>query len=377
MTQTSKKTVSRAGALSLLLTAAVLLPGAPGRADADSAHVSRGLLFDVEMVTSDDGWAVGSQRDRAFAMHWDGVAWQPAPIAPGGAGSDLGSLAAIASNDVWALGEQSDDDAYRLLVEHWNGREWSVVPTPDLPVSAVSPGGIDATSSDDVWIVGYGDIEDGLLIEHWDGTEWTVSPLPGPVGRIDGALYGVAAISPNDVWAVGTVYRSHGGNHTLALHWDGVQWRRVGSPGRFGANSQLLDVDATVEAAPRLVGSNDEGHQLIAHWDGERWRRDTTSPIAGRHPWLADIGIIAADDIWTVGFVTRKDYHGVPVTEHFDGQAWQVVSTPKPTRETASLNAVSGVGSDDVWAVGSYRYKRHWASVIQHWDGARWKLYAP
>src|SRR5215469_8327574 len=37
---------------------------------------------------------------------------------------------------------------------------------------------------------------------HWDGTQWSIVPSPNP-GAFINELSGVAAISANDVWAVG------------------------------------------------------------------------------------------------------------------------------------------------------------------------------
>ena len=40
------------------------------------------------------------------------------------------------------------------------------------------------------------------IVQHWDGTRWT---LASPSGRKDAALADIVAISPQDVWAVGSL----------------------------------------------------------------------------------------------------------------------------------------------------------------------------
>ena len=59
------------------------------------------------------------------------------------------------------------------------------------------------------------------LVEHWNGSAWSVVPSPNVGGSYDNALYGVAAVSANDVWAVG-----HDGDpitgQTLVEHWNGM-----------------------------------------------------------------------------------------------------------------------------------------------------------
>ena len=59
-------------------------------------------------------------------------------------------------------------------MEHWNGTAWSVVPSPNVgPVLTLSHG-VAAVSANDVWAVGSYDVTDKALVEHWDGTAWSV-----------------------------------------------------------------------------------------------------------------------------------------------------------------------------------------------------------
>jgi hypothetical protein len=55
--------------------------------------------------------------------------------------------------------------------------------------------------------------------------------LPNNVVQ-DNALYSVAALSADDVWAVGTSYAGYQGlyeGHTLIEHWDGHSWQIIPS----------------------------------------------------------------------------------------------------------------------------------------------------
>ena len=42
-----------------------------------------------------------------------------------------------------------------------------------------------------------------MLTEHWNGSNWSIVSSPSPGTYNGNELYGVAAISTNDVWAVG------------------------------------------------------------------------------------------------------------------------------------------------------------------------------
>jgi hypothetical protein len=54
-----------------------------------------------------------------------------------------------------------------------------------------------ATSARNAWAVGS---TPATLTEHWDGQAWSLVPA----SRHGGPETGVAAVSPNEVWAVGT-----------------------------------------------------------------------------------------------------------------------------------------------------------------------------
>src|SRR5438034_800577 len=102
---------------------------------------------------------------------------------PGAAGSSLFGVAAIAPDDVWAVGSSTDTIGgdSSTLAEHWDGTEWTVVPSPNGELGTSRLVAVSALSSSDVWAVGStGDDQPLQLIEHWDGSTWSVSPPPVP-----------------------------------------------------------------------------------------------------------------------------------------------------------------------------------------------------
>src|SRR4051794_13492246 len=91
---------------------------------------------------------------------------------PGGCGGRLGGVAAVSTNDVWAVGNAGGD----TLTEHWDGTSWSIVPSPHPGASTNELFEVVALSTNDVWAVGYyyDGSTDATLTEHWDGTAWSV-----------------------------------------------------------------------------------------------------------------------------------------------------------------------------------------------------------
>ena len=100
----------------------------------------------------------------------------------------------------------------------------------------------------DLWAVGYtataADTNDQTLVEHSAGRRWSSWADTGP-----GLLAGGAALSPDDVWAVGDVGGDTGTAQALPEHWNGPPWTVVSNPDPGGFGDGL----AAVGAAPRSV----------------------------------------------------------------------------------------------------------------------------
>lgn len=184
------------------------------------------LLYAVKAFGAGDVWVSGyaaAQTDDVI-LHWDGRAWSTTVTA-----GLIESLDAVSPDDVWGAGWNGS--TLKTVIEHWDGEAWTVVPSPnpDHPTYLHS---ISVESADDVWAVGntgwpgadFGD----TVIEHWDGREWSVIPSPSP-GSHWNFLEDVSADSPTDVWASGAFSNVHGEDEakTLLLHWDGATWTRL------------------------------------------------------------------------------------------------------------------------------------------------------
>ena len=94
---------------------------------------------------------------------------------------------------------------------HWDGSQWSVVESPGPGKSNILSD-VAALSANDVWAVGYETDINGhslALIEHWDGSLWSVVKRPGPI--TDDELYGMDHVPhSNTIIVVGTMYYSSG-----------------------------------------------------------------------------------------------------------------------------------------------------------------------
>ncbi|HEX9312493.1 MAG TPA: hypothetical protein VGA30_06665 [Actinomycetota bacterium] len=298
--------------------------------------------------------ARGAMASPACVPGWHVV---PSP-SPGDLGSQLSGVAAISSTDAWAVGVAGGSPS-RTLIEHWDGAEWSVVPSVDVG-TLNSLSGVTALSSSDVWAVGQTFVTDyAPLIEHWDGSMWSLVPSDPTVPS--GGLSGISGTGPADIWAVGGT-----GTSSLIEHWDGHGWSRVDSP--TGKNTGLLSVQAIAPDDAWAVGNDirgfDETAPVIEHWDGRAWSR-VRSAQTSRPKVLEAVWADSASDAWAVGSVGP----GIQThAERWDGSTWTTTYTPSPGSD-AVLRGVGGSSADDVWAVGNVQG----GAIAERWNGRRWK----
>ena len=226
---------------------------------------------------------------------------------------------------------------------------------------------VSASSASDAWAVGFtktvGAAGRFPLAVHWNGTAWSVVQVATPAGAASSQLSGISALSPSDMWAVGSVTTVVGTTvqtRTLAEHWNGSSWSIV--PSRNATSSNLLTGVAAVagnnvSAVGYTVttdGTNQPDRTLIEHWNGSVWSV-VASPSPASDDTLSGVAARSASDIWAVG--TRQDRSGaIPIdrtlTEHWNGTTWSVVASPNVGGNDNLLNGVSAA-TGDVWTVGS------------------------
>ncbi len=248
----------------------------------------------------------------------------------------LSAIATLSPAEAWAVGEVAPwwggdrvPGASVPLVEHWDGTQWQVVGT-DNPAGSLD--GVAAVAPDDVWAVGEtprassnnwpaafaSDQGASTLIEHWDGGQWTRAPV-----SIKGALRAVVAAGPRDVWAVGGGAKAlsvfNGKSWGLIAHWDGTSWKQVAKPA-----SELADIAVVSRRDVWAVGDS-----IAMHWNGRRWRTFAMPAHVGHStgpPFLASVTAVSANDVWAVGAADLPSdaptFAAQPAIMHWNGKRW-------------------------------------------------------
>jgi hypothetical protein len=292
----------------------------------------------------------------------------------GAESNQLLGVAAVAGSDIWSVGYYVAGpylNSQRTLAEHWSGANWSIVATPNAGTAASDYDvlrGVAAISAGNTWAVGYsGNVSfaaDRALIEHWDGARWSLVASPNPYTTQ--GLFGVAAASPGDVWAVGryTNYSPYTYG-ALTAHWNGAAWTDVSNP----ATSSLYGVAAIARDNVWAVGDSQ-----IIHWNGSHWSI-SPSPQAptGGYYLLRAVAAVSANNVWAVGYDQITYFEGyiyAPLIEHWDGSSWQVVPGATNTGYSTDgiLTGVTALPGGRVWAVGVSAG----LSYVEVWTGSKW-----
>jgi hypothetical protein len=299
---------------------------------------------------SNDVWAVGvgGTSNATLIEHWNGTNWSEVSSPTMPTGSALQGVTAPASNNAWAIGTNSG--SANALVEHWDGTSWSVVSSPAFAGVSITTAGsvISADSTTDVWAVGLADMRSGAPFNgeaalHWDGTSWSIMSSAGSL------VDAFTALSPTNVWGSGfhgVSFHDRTIDIPQVVHWDGTSWSIVPSPNPNGKNpiqgSRLNGIAAISANDIWAVGSN-ENATLTEHWDGSRWRV-INSPNPGD---LANSlsGVTALSD-GTVAAVGEQDSSTTGITPLILQNAGSApkIATPAAVPTTtmpASLEAAS------------------------------------
>jgi hypothetical protein len=320
------------------------------------------VLKGIDGTAADDIWVVGEYNPglpptatgrRTLIEHWDGTQWSivpsPNPLWPGMDFATLEDVVALSPTKAWAVGYSQDFSSLRLntLIMKWDGSQWMMVRTPN-PAGVDQPHrlfGVAAESANSLWAVGMTGLypDQSPLILHSTGVGWTVVPNECASTQTlgDKGLNAVLAVGPKDVWAAGDA---------ALCHYDGQGWTLVPSPQPRPEFQEiaypLLGLSATGPndvwaVGARIINNGQflDWHTLIEHWDGSAW---TAFYLPGE--FMSGAAAVAPDDAWAVG-----TDGALPLILHWDGAAW----TPAPAPELAGrLTAVRALGAGNLWAVG-------------------------
>jgi hypothetical protein len=226
---------------------------------------------------------------------------------------------------------------------------------------------IAAISQNNIWAVGdlwgkKGNTIYQPFIWHYDGG-WVAVTIPGSP-KFDSEH--VSASAANDVWVFGLTPGSVA--HSMAYRYDGSHWHKIPVPAEtylqgavalgpnnvwaFGSSGTIFAPGADVSAT-------------VFHWNGSKWRGYN---LAHGDLMPESISASAGNNVWIAGAVwTGKAYRAVAF--RWNGTGWHNAGLP---RVFTDMPGVSAVSPGNVWIGWNTTTKSH----ALHWDGQHWHTLA-
>ena len=253
--------------------------------------------------------------------------------------------------------------------------DWTFIGPEPVGSSADLFYSIDATAPGDVWAVGFWEPPDSdrrSLIEHFDGVEWTQLPTPdtGVVGPFE-HLTGVVAVDPSQAVAVGSYTPVGPYGQPLSMEWDGVEWDLLSSP-VFEGGGTFQAVDQSPSGEIWAAGF-DFGRALVARKNGTSWDVEFAPPVGSGNRFYA-VHAFADDEVWAVGtYGSGSGNFRILIQRYDGGSSWTTFNVPTPGY-LDELTGVIAFASNDVWATGYYYHPTLLSNqpLVMHYDGAAW-----
>ncbi len=310
-----------------------------GQWDAFQSPVTS-TLRSLYMLSPTEGWAVG---DNGVIIHYSAGLWA-GPVSPGTTSSNLLSVYMVSSTEGWAYGKNG-------AILHYSGGAWSALPSNLVPTSPVSSFSFDSAyfnSPTDGWAVG----TDGEIL-HFDGSIYGGVTSP-TIDNFTSVSFGppLTPLNPNDGWAVGNSSRTT--SEPTIYHWNGFVWTKGVAIGTMNNLNSVFMINTgdvwTVGGGNQPTGScSSPPCPVIMHFTGGSW--NTITPPPGAYS-LNSTYMISSNEGWAVG--TQSGNVGIILHYTNTGGVgtWATFPAPSTPNSIPGLNSVFMVSQSEGWAVG-------------------------
>ncbi|HEV2375812.1 MAG TPA: hypothetical protein VGS19_27055 [Streptosporangiaceae bacterium] len=334
----------------------------------------------------------------------DHAAGHPAPAwtiqaSQNPASSHVAELSAVACGtpgDCWAVGDYETSTGQLTLAEHWNGRTWAIVATPNAPeakdsllsgVSCAGPSWCTAVGYQVITKPNY--VVSHVLIEAWNGTRWAIQRSPGPSHNPSSVgLTSVSCTAPDSCTAVGGFTRTSlsAQSQPLAEHWNGSVWSIQPVPNPQAENGSELDGVSCTAGDACTAGGNyfyaDIAASVFAErWDGTAWVMQQ-QPNSRGQDFNIDSAVSCTSTTVCVsaGLLTNGGNVSEPLAEAWNGTSWRLLHARDPRGSVggASFSGLSCATSTSCVAVGDWSATTTGGlsdvTLAERWNGTAWAV---
>jgi Fibronectin type III domain len=234
-----------------------------------------GYLQQVACSSASACTAIGFANADALVEHWNGTAWtiDSTPTSPSDSSHFLKGVACPTAKLCFVVGS---DAAGKARIEQWDGAHWTdLTPVTHRRFSTLS--GVACSDATNCTAVGDGDLK--TLVEHWNGKSWSVSQSPNAAGNnLLDSLDEVSCPTRTSCFAVGNSLAAGSSIHPLLEHWNGTKWAILTVPTPLGVTGDTVLSEVSCGSATSCMALGGFTYQpegggptLLERWDGTRW----------------------------------------------------------------------------------------------------------
>jgi hypothetical protein len=346
----------------------------------------------VAAASAAKAWAVGdTAAGNAVFAYGSGPPWVALPhVGPLPPKSYLQGVAAVpTTGKALAVGYTITSGVARALIGHGNTIKWKTVHNG---VANSYLYGVAAASATTSYAVGYrlvGTTSIPIILKGTGPTFTTWTPMTVPTYGSNSYLYGVAATSASNAWAVGYVEATPlAPARTLIYHWNGIIWSRVASPSPapdsllFGVTASTLSYPTKVWAVGGTTGGGSTRELILGLNTSGIWYRVPSADVHFPRPPLDSIlysvtftpatpSTVKKTIIWAVGGAgTAPNVFETVILRHYPygSPIWNQVTSPNPGTQNF-LYGVSAFSPVSAWAVGDHNPPAPNRFLSERWLG--------
>lgn len=323
-----------------------------------------GVSYDaITMVSPSDGWLFGATFPTTFTngpasgpcggcdpfiLHYDGTQWRRVPAPNTG---PITAVSMVSSSDGWAVSHGT--------ILHYTGGAWTVAYTYAVPNDDINLNSIAMASPSEGWAGGMdgGPTSVSPLLLHYFGGKWQRVTLPNAGGAT--RINTIEMVSPTEGWALETIFNNAGGEAgTQLLHYTHGVWHSVGGlvaatlTGLAAVSSQTVWMVGSVTGTTGGIFEYNDGQiaqvssptpniihavtmlsptdgwavgdgAATLHWDGTRW---TKVGFIIHGVALMSVSFPTSSEGWAEGTAVTSGPDQQATLLHYIGGAWHVYS---------------------------------------------------
>lgn len=328
-------------------------------------------LSGIACLSASNCKAVGSYKDatlvtRSLALHWNGTSWSvvATPAIPTGAtATELEGVSCESNGFCMAVGSKlTTSSGRRAYALTWNGSAWNYATTITEPSgsSASSLADVACFSPLECRVAGeytISGVDKPRVLFHQLFKPWVEDSVPLPSGVSQGELTDIACSTATACWAVGSSVTSGGVRQPMVLSRS-TSWTVAAAPGMpFSQKAELLGLSCTSSTSCTAVGKaeDEEGDlgPVTLSWSGSTWTDSRPDlPNLAKTGSLNAVSCLSGTGCAATGFVSYSHLARERNLAYSGSDAqWSVTDDGgAPTSEWGSIGA-SSVGSQisDSW----------------------------